>query len=414
LKILVTLEDHLWRGTDGRFYVNGPAGYASWSQLLDAFDEVILLARVSNGGSHSAEGIPVEGMSVSVRELSDYVGPSQYLLNLPGLRSMTRRAVVECDAFILRVPGLIGRLVWQELRRTRRRYAVEVLGDPWDALGPGTMPGLFRPGYRQLATRDMKKICRGAVAALYWNASALPRRYPTGKGCYSVVSPSLIVSNGYASGELVVKRSRHIDELNFSTTRGIPKSVCMGFVGSFAQLYKGPDTLLRAASLCSRTSLDFKVHFVGEGRYRPRMELLANQLSIWDKVKFLGQLRFGSAIFDFLDSIDLFVMPSRAEGLPRAMLEAMARGCPCIGSNVGGIPELLAADDLVPPNDPEALARKIMEVTEDPERMKAMSARNLSRAKEFDPEVLRNMRLAFYQYVRDHSGNAVKSGNRDK
>jgi len=101
-------------------------------------------------------------------------------------------------------------------------------------------------------------------------------------------------------------------------------------------------------------------------------------------------------------------MPSRAEGLPRALVEAMARGCPCIGSNVGGIPELLAADDLVPPNDPEALARKIMEVTADPERMKAMSARNLSRAKEFDPEVLRNMRLAFYRYVRDHSASAGK------
>jgi glycosyltransferase involved in cell wall biosynthesis len=75
---------------------------------------------------------------------------------------------------------------------------------------------------------------------------------------------------------------------------------------------------------------------------------------------------------------------------------------------VGGIPELLAADDLVPPNDPEALARKIMEVTDDPDRMMAMSARNLSRAKEFDPEVLRNMRLAFYQYVRDHPASAGK------
>jgi glycosyltransferase involved in cell wall biosynthesis len=85
------------------------------------------------------------------------------------------------------------------------------------------------------------------------------------------------------------------------------------------------------------------------------------------------------------------------------MLEAMARGCPCIGSNVGGIPELLAADDLVPPNDPEALARKIMEVTADPQRMKAMSERNLARAKQFDPDTLRDMRRGFYEYVRAHS-----------
>jgi glycosyltransferase involved in cell wall biosynthesis len=88
----------------------------------------------------------------------------------------------------------------------------------------------------------------------------------------------------------------------------------------------------------------------------------------------------------------------------------MARGCPCIGSNVGGIPELLAPDDLVPPNDPEALAQKIIEVTSDPVRMKTMSERNLARAKQFDPEVLRQARLAFYRYVRDHSGSNAESG----
>ena len=139
------------------------------------------------------------------------------------------------------------------------------------------------------------------------------------------------------------------------------------------------------------------------------MESLARDLSVERNVSFLGQLGFGEPVRDFLDSIDLFVMPSRAEGLPRALVEAMARGCPCIGSNVGGIPELLAAEDIVPPNDPEALARKIMEVTADPQRMKTMSARNLARARQFDPEALREMRRAFYQYVREHSANNAKS-----
>ena len=182
----------------------------------------------------------------------------------------------------------------------------------------------------------------------------------------------------------------------------------LGFIGSLARLYKGPDVLLRASSLCRSRGLDFEIVMVGDGRHAEQMKALAGRLGVKDRTQFVPRLPFGKAIFDFLDKVDLFVMPSRAEGLPRALLEAMARGCPCIGSNVGGIPELLAADDLVPPNDPEALARKIMEVTADPERMKTMSARNLARAKEFDPEVLRDMRLAFYQFVRDHSGDATK------
>jgi glycosyltransferase involved in cell wall biosynthesis len=351
----------------------------------------------------------VDGPSVSIRELPDYLGPSQYLFYLPVLQPRVQRAVSESDHFILRVPGLVGRLAWQAIRRSKKKYAVEVMGDPWDAFGPGTMPSPFRPGYRHIASRNMKAICRGAIAALYWNNSVLPRRYPTENGSYVAISPSLTASNGFASDELIVKRSNRIVGLRpFPNGQG-EKTTRVGFVGSLAQLYKGPDTLLRALSLCSHKGPNLKALFVGEGRYRRMLELLANELAISQKVNFLGQLKSGSEVFDFLDSVDLFVMPSRAEGFPRALHEAMSRGCPCIGSHVGGIPELLAPEDLVPPNDPKALAQKIMEVTADPERMKAMSERNLARARQFDPETLRAARRKFYQYVRDHSANNGKS-----
>jgi glycosyltransferase involved in cell wall biosynthesis len=380
--------------------------------LLESFDDVTLLARVRKENFHITNGRAVDGPSVSIRELPDYLGPSQYLFYLPLLQPRVQRAVAESDNFILRVPGLVGRLAWQELTRAKKKYAVEVMGDPWDAFGPGTMPSPFRPAYRHIASRNTKTICRGAVAALYWNGSVLPRRYPTGNGGYVAVSPSLVTSNGFASDEIMVKRSRHIRGLDRSPNNGSAnETIRIGFVGSLAQLYKGPDTLLRAISLCP-PDLDLKAVFVGEGRYRRAMELLANQLSISQKVNFLGQIMFGSGVFDFLDSIDLFVMPSRAEGFPRALYEAMARGCPCIASNVGGVPELLAADDLVPANDPKALALKIMEVTASPQRMKAMAERNLARAKQFDPETLRAARRAFYRYVRDHSTNNGKSGRK--
>ncbi len=82
-----------------------------------------------------------------------------------------------------------------------------------------------------------------------------------------------------------------------------------------------------------------------------------------------------------LDQADLFVLPSRQEGLPRALLEAMARALPAIGSTAGGIPELLPPEDLVAPADIGALAAKIAEVLTDPARLQAMSARNLAKAR---------------------------------
>ncbi len=108
----------------------------------------------------------------------------------------------------------------------------------------------------------------------------------------------------------------------------------------------------------------------------------------------------GEAVREEMDRADVFVMPSRQEGLPRATIEAMARALPCIGSTVGGIPELLATEDLVPPGDALALATKIREVVSDPERMARMSARNLAKAGEYRDEALRERRVAFYRHVR--------------
>jgi glycosyltransferase involved in cell wall biosynthesis len=88
------------------------------------------------------------------------------------------------------------------------------------------------------------------------------------------------------------------------------------------------------------------------------------------------------------------------EGLPKALVEAMGRGLPCIGTKVGGIPELLPEEDLVAPNDPEALSTRMLEVLADPERRTYMSARNVRRAGEYRCDLLRQRRIAFYQALR--------------
>jgi glycosyltransferase involved in cell wall biosynthesis len=92
------------------------------------------------------------------------------------------------------------------------------------------------------------------------------------------------------------------------------------------------------------------------------------------------------------------------------MIEAMALGLPCIGSAVGGIPELLPLEDMVTPADATALSRKIREVVTDPERMARMSERNLKRAREYREGVLRERRITFYQYLKERT--AVQWGTK--
>ena len=210
-----------------------------------------------------------------------------------------------------------------------------------------------------------------------------------------------MLENADVSVETIKGRYRRFHESPWQDKKG-GDPVRIGFIGSFARMYKGPDTLLYAAALCQRR-LNFQILLVGAGRYLPEMKTLAAKLTIADRVEFCCELSSGPAIFEFLDSIDLFVMPSRAEGLPRALVEAMSRGCPCIASSVGGIPELLDSSDLVPPGSPEKLAKLILEVASDPNRLLAMSARNLAKAVQFSPQRLNESRRAFLEEVKRRS-----------
>ena len=141
--------------------------------------------------------------------------------------------------------------------------------------------------------------------------------------------------------------------------------------------------------------------FVGGGKYQRDHEQRVQRAGLESRISFLGHISSRQALQEQLDRSDLFMLPSYQEGLPRAMIEAMARGLPCIGTTVGGIPELLPAEDLVPPGDATVLAAKIREVATDPLRMTRMSARNLAKAGEYRDAVLRERRRSLYRYVHD-------------
>ncbi|MGA8224882.1 MAG: glycosyltransferase [Candidatus Acidiferrales bacterium] len=387
---------------------HGHAKYASWSNYLEVFDEVLVLARVAERNESGVQEAPADGLSVSFRALPNYNGPWEYLKCIRELKALVREAIKQADAYILRVPGLVGRLAWREITRLGRPYALEVVGDPWDALGPGTLRSAFRPIFRRVGTYELQEMCRSALAVHYVTHQALQRRYPPGPETYAVGFSDALMDSAFALPSALDERFGRIDR-HAASSANSANAIRIGFIGSLARMYKGPDVLLRAAEICIRRGLNLEVAMVGAGRHAQEIQALANQLGMKDRAQLLGQLPSGKSIFDFLDSVDLFVMPSRAEGLPRALLEAMARACPCIGSAIGGIPELLAPEDLVPAGDTEALAKKITEVAGNPQWMKEMARRNLEKARSFSPENLKDARRNFFRYVRLHSEAGANS-----
>jgi len=160
-----------------------------------------------------------------------------------------------------------------------------------------------------------------------------------------------------------------------------PNTFLIGFVGRL-HLQKGIDTLLEAFSQFAGDHTEARLLIVGDGELRSRLEIMAGSLGISGQVKFVGVRR---NIPEILASLDLFVLPSRWEGLPLALLEAMAACLPVVATAVGGTPEVVIDGEtglLVPPGDPDALAQAIVFLIENPELRKKMGQAGRKRVAE--------------------------------
>ncbi len=387
MRLVVFLEQRFNQTPDGAVWTQAGYAYPFWRRYLEVFEPVSVAARVQPVAGVGAGWLRADGAGVTFANLPYYVGPRQYLMKLLPLRAAIRQAVQGESALIFRVPSLLASGA-QSALKPGRPYGVEVVGDPYDVFAPGAVRHPLRPFFRWWFARQLRGVVAGACAAAYVTERTLQRRYPP-------------VADGFTTSYSSIELPEHALARDARPLRPLSGGVKLVTVASLEQLYKGTDILLKAVSQCVARGLDARLTLVGDGKHRPEMEALAASLGLGERVCFLGMLPAGEAVRAQLDASDVFVLPSRTEGLPRAMVEAMARALPCIGSTAGGIPELLPAEDLVAPGDAGALADKIMEVATDAERMRAMSARNLATARRYGEAELRARRLAFYQYVKE-------------
>lgn len=357
-------------------------------RYLGVFEEIDIVARVVPTSAVAVSHGATEGPGVRVRPLPMWNGALGAARNYFRIKRSLRDLLGKESAVIAVVPGVLGEFAHVELTRQCRPYAVEVVGDPRDAFAPGAMKHPLRSLIRWQAARQLRRQCSAAAAAMYVTEQALQSRYPC-PGHTSGVSDVRLPDEALA----VEPRSRE--------HAGPARRLLL--VGSLEQMFKGADVLIEAVAQCMREGLMLELTIVGDGRHRAELESHARDLGVAHRVTFAGWIPSGVAVRQQLDGSDLFVAPSRTEGLPRALVEAMARALPCIGTHVGGIPELLPSEDLVPPSNPHALAAKIREVSTNPVRLALMSARNLAKAHQYRDEILREKRLQFYRCVRERT-----------
>jgi L-malate glycosyltransferase len=195
------------------------------------------------------------------------------------------------------------------------------------------------------------------------------------------IRDALIAEDGFAPEKLRVIHNG-VDTEKFRRAQGDRERLFPGtgnqtlivLVGNMHTDVKGHPWLIAAAPTVLREFPQVRFVFAGDGDARPEFEEQVAKLGLRSNFMFLGRR---SDIPEVLASCDIAVLPSRAEGLPNAVLEYMASGLPTIASNVGGNGELVqdgVTGLLVPAENSAALAGALLRLLRDPDLSRRMAA----------------------------------------
>jgi glycosyltransferase involved in cell wall biosynthesis len=161
----------------------------------------------------------------------------------------------------------------------------------------------------------------------------------------------------------------------------------VGHLGAFTP-EKGRDLLLEAFRFVSERFRNARLLLAGEGPTRTAPSMLQRLEKLRDRVRLCGDIE---ELAGFYPALDLFVMPSRAEGLGSAALHAMAFGIPVVATRVGGLPEIVREAEtgwLIPADSPAALAEAILAAASDTTRLRQLGVKARERAREFSTDIM--------------------------
>lgn len=288
--------------------------------------------------------------SVELERLPYYVGFVQLLRTTPALVFRLWKVVRRSQVLIARLPGPLGFIAVAFAKMQSKPVFVEVVGDPETVFQHHSS----RPvrALSKTAGLLMRYCVRGADGTRFVTQKTLQSLYPPRPG-----TPSLNMSNVQLHDDDFCSKYIPHRALRWTLT-------C---IGTQETNYKGHDIALEALALLRDRGYDCTMVLIGNGALHSYLLQLARKVKVTNSVTFIEGYSSKTELWKYLDATDVFLHPSRSEGLPRVVIEAMARSRPVVATTVGGLPELLNGRHLVQPGNAPMLAECIQRMLDNPQ-----------------------------------------------
>lgn len=376
-------HSHKLRKCGEEYFSTGGLSYNTLKKYFELADQLLVSTRAINIEKNDiVKYKKTSGENVSIIPIENYNNFIDIIKNRKSIKKQVKDIINNVDIVIVREPSELASIAYEEAVRQKKHILVEMVGCVWDSLSNYNLLGKILAPYFFIRT---KRIIKNARSVIYVTNDFLQKRYPTlgeSVGCSDVELQEI-------NEEILEKRIKRIKEEKEN------HKIILGTLGAIDVKYKGQEYVIRAISKLKKEGYNYEYQLVGGGK-KEKLEKLATKLGVKENVKFLGP-KSHDEVFYWLDNIDIYIQSSKTEGLPRALIEAMSRACPCIGSNAGGIPELLQKNCIFKKGKYRDLITLLknfnMELRIEQAKM------NFKKSKEYSKEYLDKRRLEFYSKI---------------
>lgn len=365
---ILFIHSHKFRKINSKIYSLGGLSENVLKRYIDQNDRITVIARIINEVKSKSNYSEITDSRIKILDINN--------IKKEGLKYNIKNA----DLIIVRLPCIIGNISLHIAKKYNKKCIVEVVGCAWDSYwNHGILGKLLAP----IIYYIMKKQIKEAENVLYVSEKFLQSRYPTDGNqiaCSDVCLKE--VNDNVINSRITSKKQK--DKIKITT------------IGAANVRYKGQQYVIKAISKLKKEGYKLEYQIIGSGD-SSYLKQVAIKNNVEKEVKFIGSVPHDE-IFEYLDDTDIYIQPSNLEGLCRALIEAMSRGCPCIASNVGGNPELINSKYIFKKKNVKDLIEKIKLILENDENIKE-SKYNFENARKYSDNKLNIIRNDFYKKI---------------
>lgn len=375
-----------------RYYALPAFGDNFWSKYLNVFDKVHVLGVEIKDYLKNGSLSEIKDDRIKIDIIPNNLHPKDFK-NDNAIKAILEKEMSKAEALLIKPSSRKGVIAIKIAENLHKPYMVELTGDL--KLTLTTNPSLLKRLYSPILHHKITKTMANAPYGLYVTEHYLQTVYPI-KGKMCGITDSVIdsIDEGVLAKRLVKISSKSESDV-----------INIGLIGSYNGNRKGIDVAIKALSSLNNPRIRFNILYNGADADRNYWFDFAEKYNFKNQIVFPASKASTIEVMEWIDTQDLIILPSRSEGLPRCIVESMSRACPCITSNVCGMPELINNKWVHDPEDYKTLAAMFSAMINVKDNQTEAAKENFENSKRFLRTKLTAKRDAFLAEFKEYCLN---------